>query len=159
MLAYVFWHRPAGGVDGREYEEAQRGFHVSLRYPSACFRLAELPFSADAENDNGGYEDWYLVEDWAALGELNAHAVNAVRDEHDQAALLAAGGWGAIYELVRGAAEIPAGVEWLDKPRGESSAEFVAALPYDSIWRRQLVLGPAPEFCCSTANVGSRRRL
>jgi hypothetical protein len=155
MLAYVFWHRPAAGADVALYEDAQRAFHAAIEAPSASFRIDRLPFG-----EGGGYEDWYLVEDWAALGELNDHAVDAIRrDEHDQTASLAATGWGAVYGLVRGGAEIPAGVEWLDKPRGEASAGFIDSLPHSSIWRRQLVLGPAPEFCCGTPNPVERTRL
>lgn len=155
MLAYVFWHRPEAAADVFAYEDAQRAFHAAIEVPSVSFRIDRLPFG-----EKGGYEDWYLVDDWAALGELNAQAVDSGRrNQHDQAASHAAAGWGSVYELVRGAAEIPAGVEWLDKPRGEPSAEFVASLPHDSVWRRQLVLGPAPEFCCSTTNAVSRTRL
>ena len=155
MLAYVFWHRPAAEADASAYEVAQRAFHTAVETPSTSFRIDRLPFG-----EGGGYEDWYLVDDWEALGELNAEAVDRLRrDKHDHAASLAAAGWGAVYELVRGEAEIPQGVEWLEKPRGESSKEFVASLPHDSIWRRQLVLGPAPEFCCSTTNAAFRTRL
>jgi hypothetical protein len=156
MLAYVFWHRPKPGVDVADYEEAQRGFHVSLETPSASFRLAELPF----RDGPGGYEDWYLVEDWAALGELNAQAVDATRAHpHDRIASLAADGWGGVYALARGVAEIPAGVEWLDKPRAESSREFIASLPHPALWRRELVLGPAPEFCGAGPESSDRERI
>ncbi|HEX6688350.1 MAG TPA: hypothetical protein VF085_06760 [Solirubrobacterales bacterium] len=152
MLAYVFWHRPGEGVDVATYEQAQRAFHTAIKLESACFRVERLPFAKD-----GGYEDWYLVEDWAALGELNARAVDSAREgTHDRAAALAAGGWGGLYESVRGPAKIPKGTEWLDKPRGEPAAEFVASLPHESVWRRQLVLGPAPEFCCAAPENAAR---
>jgi hypothetical protein len=155
VLAYVFWHRPAAAADVTAYEEAQHAFHAAIDVPSSSFRIERLPFG-----EGGGYEDWYLVADWAALGELNAHAVDpGRRNQHDRAASHAAAGWGAIYELARGAAEIPVGVEWIEKPRGTSSGEFVASLTHESVWRRQLVLGPAPEFCCSTTNAVSRTRL
>lgn len=156
MLAYVFWHRPRSGVGVDEYEERQREFHSSLDASSACFRIAELPFG----DRDRAYEDWYLVDGWAALGELNESAVDSLRrNPHDRAATHAAAGWGSVYMLARGTEEIPDGVEWLEKPRGEPSDEFVASLPHGAIWRRQLVLGPAPEFCCSTANALSRTRL
>jgi hypothetical protein len=152
MLAYVFWHRPKPGVDARDYEQAQRAFHASLQRRSACFRLARLPFTGEA-----GYEDWYLVEDWESLGRLNELAVDPLHAPgHDRVATLAAEGWGAVYELVRGDATIPVAVEWIEKPRGEPSGEFVASLPHDDVWRRQLVLGPAPEFCCSVAASDTR---
>lgn len=156
MLAYVFWHRPRAGLAAAEYEAAQRSFHAALETPSACFRLTTLPFTdglervGDAPGDR--YEDWYLVEDWAGLGRLNEAAVDAVRRaDHDRAAAKAAAGWGAVYALQRGPAEIPAGAEWRDKPAGTSAAEFVDSLPSGPVWRRQLVLGPAPEFCVTCA--------
>lgn len=156
MLAYVFWHRSREGVDAGAYEEAQRAFHAALQTPSACFRLERLPFG-DGED---GYEDWHLVDDWTAIGELNARAVDeARRPAHDQAASLAGAGWGAIYELARGIERIPEGVEWLEKPRGEPSEEFIASLPHESVWRRQLALGPGPEFCSSTTASDVRRRI
>jgi hypothetical protein len=152
MLAYVFWHRPKAGVEAAEYEDAQQAFQATLATPSACFRLAELPFAT-----GGGYEDWYLVDDWAGIGELNDAAVDATRrGTHDQAASLAADGWGGVYELLQGAAEIPTGIEWLDKPRGTPLDEFIALLPHQGVWRRQLVLGPAPEFCCSRPETDAR---
>jgi hypothetical protein len=152
VLAYVFWHRPEAAADISAYEDAQRAFHTAIEVPSASFRIDRRPFG-----EGGGYEDWYLVEDWAALGELNESAIDDVRrPSHDQAASHAAAGWGSVYELVRGVAEIPAGLEWLEKPRGESSAEFIDSLPHESVWRRQLVLGPAPEFCGATAGSNVR---
>jgi hypothetical protein len=155
MLAYLFWHRPKPDSDVAAYEDAQRAFHAGLDVPSACFRLAELPFGGDA-----GYEDWYLIEDWQELGELNRAAVDPTRGPfHNRAASSAAMGWGGVYSLMRGPAAIPDGVEWLDKRRGDPSDDFVAALPHDAVWRRQLVLGPAPEFCVSAAPSPSREQI
>lgn len=152
MLAYLFWHQPREGVDLAAYEDAQRSFHAEIEVESACFRVESLPF-----REGDGYEDWYLVESWAQLGELNARAVDSTRrPAHDRAASMAAVGWGGLYGLVRGEAMIPVGVEWLDKPRSESSEEFIASLPHESVWRRQLVLGPAPELCCTTPATDTR---
>ena len=144
MLAYLFWHRPQPGVERGEYEEAQRQFHALLEIESACFRVEQLPFK-----DGAGYEDWYLVEDWQALGDLNAAAVDAQRNGgHDRAAGMAAGGWGGIYASVRGTATIPSGARWTYKDRGQSTADFLAGIDGSvPAWQRQLVLGPAPEFC------------
>lgn len=145
MLAYIFWHRPRTDANRDLYEEAQRAFHSALETTiSACFRVAALPF--DGERD--GYEDWYLVESWEGLGELNRAAVDPTRrPAHDRAAAAAADGWGGVYSLVRGRASIPAGVRWCEKPRGEPSERFVASLPETTVWQRQMVLGPGPEFC------------
>lgn len=147
MLAYLFWHRPRPEVDAAEYEEAQRGFHARLEAESACFRVDRLPF-----DDGPGYEDWYLIEDWAALGELNARAVDPVhRPDHDRAAAMVSEGWGGVYASVQGPETIPAQARWLYKPHGQSTADFLAGIEAGaSIWQRQLVLGPAPEFCVAS---------
>jgi hypothetical protein len=155
MLAYVFWHRPRRGVSADEYEEAQRRFHEAIEAPSACFRLARLPFA-----DGGGYEDWYLVDDWSDLGDLNAAAVDeARRPAHDRAAADSVEGWGGVYAAVQGPATIPEGTEWHHKPRLVPVETFISDLPETTIWRRQLVLGPAPEFCVVVAESPDRERI
>ena len=115
-----------------------------LEVESACFWVEQLPFG-----DGPGYEDWYLVEDWQGLGELNAAAVDArLKGGHDRAAGMAAEGWGGIYASVRGPAAIPAEATWKYKPREKSTAEFLAGIEEQApVWQRQMVLGPAPEFC------------
>ena len=158
MIAYVFWHRPRAGVEIGAYEAALRAFHGSLASThSASFRLDALPFAAGE-----GYEDWYLVEDWAALGELNAAAVDARhRAPHDAAASRAGQGWGGMYGLVRGEAEPPPSVRWVDKPPGMPYEPFIASLtpPGVAIWRRMLVLGPAPELCVAEPGQTGRERV
>jgi hypothetical protein len=156
MLAYVFWHRPRPGVESEAHEEAQQAFHSSLGVTSASFRVAELPFGGG----ESGYEDWYLVEHWQGLGDLNRAAVDPTRRPgHDRAASHSADGWGAIYALVRGPATIPDGVRWRHKPRGESSEGFIASLPEATIWQRQMVLGPGPEFCTVAPESDGRKRI
>jgi hypothetical protein len=146
MLGYVFWHRRAGSAAREDYERSLIEFHQALRgalVASASFRVERLPFTA-----TGGYEDWYLVESWAALGELNDAAVSEPRaGPHDVVAGLAGEGWGAVYGLVRGTPAAPAGVRWMDKPDGERYEAFLRGVRAEALWQRQLVLGPAPEFC------------
>jgi len=143
MLAYLFWHQPQPGVDRDAYEDAQRAFHARLEASSASFRLDALPFR-EAE----GYEDWYLVDDWRGLGELNAAAVDAGRRaDHDLAASMSGRGWGGVYQLLRGPVSPPQEASWIEKPRGESLERFLSAIEAEAIWQRQMVLGPAPEFC------------
>lgn len=154
-LAYLFWHRPAEGVDAAAYEAAHGAFRRALEVESAAFRLSELPFG-----EGGGYEDWYLVDDWAGLGELNVAAVDARRHlAHEGIASMAGPGWGAVYAPIRGGASIPLRAEWLDKPRGESYESFLATLPETTIWQRQMTLGPAPEFCGERAGTAERTAL
>jgi hypothetical protein len=167
VLAYLFWHRPLESSDVQAYERAQVAFHRSLhRAPpvglcaSAVFRLAQLPFLGPADA-GPGYEDWYLVEDYAALGVLNGAAVGrGHRTAHDEAARRLGAGAGGLYALVEGerraalqsAAEARLAV-WVARPAG-SAQRALGELLGDgmdpgraSLWRRQLVLGPGPEFC------------
>ena len=157
MLAYLFWHQPRPGVDRDEYEEAQRAFHAALDVPSACFRVEELPFATGGARD--GYEDWYLVEGWQGIGELNEAAIDARRrTQHDRAAAMVARGWGAIYASVAGPEVIPEHARWLEKPAGAPLEALLEALPSEAaVWRRQLVLGPAPELCVAAAGPARHR--
>jgi hypothetical protein len=154
-LAYVFWHRPADGVEPPDYEARLAGFHRALAadpprgYGGSCaLRLA-----------HGGYEDWYLIPDWAALGELNAHAVRGSRaGPHDAAAARAGDGTAGVYAHLAGPVQPPAQPHgaWLAKPAGLPYAEFHAALgatlpPGASAWQRQLTLGPAGEYTVRAA--------
>ena len=140
MLAYVFWHRPAD--DTPQYADALRAFHLALASrPSAGFvasrtaRVGPLPWLG-----GGGYEDWYFVEDFTALGLLNDAAVDAAHlSEHAAVAHLNASGAGGLYKLIRGDWQADAAHEWSPTP-------FATPGP-GSLWQRQMVLGPAPEYC------------
>lgn len=193
MLAYVFWHRPrdAGAVEG--YEQAQLAFHRSLAHSrpvgmcaSAVFRVGEIPWlpgvgagvvggegDADATRREGadtpaGYEDWYLLEDFAALGVLNEAAVgHGHRTSHDEVARRYGDGTASIYGLMEGDHRNEllgsAGVAvWVASPPG-SIRRMTGEMLGDgvdrghaSLWRRHLVLGHAPEYCLLA---GSRARL
>lgn len=158
MLAYLFWHRPRVGVDPEDYERHLARFHETLAAEisaSACFRVRQLPFV-----EHGGYEDWYLVEEWAALGLLNDLAVSGRRGTaHDAAADLAGAGWGGVYRAVRGTPHPPEGTRWVSKPRDQTYRSFLDAEPAASVWQRELVLGPAPEFCLEEEPGPGRHRL
>jgi hypothetical protein len=150
VLAYVFSHRPAEGVDGAAYEAALRRFHAAL---------ASAPLSGFVRSSTfkvgDRYSDWYLVDGSAALDVLNAAAVSGTRTPaHDSAARMAADGVGKLYSLVSG--EPPAGSGFeirFSKPAGVGYADHYERLrPYSggrgvSLWRRMMVLGPPPEFC------------
>jgi len=143
-LAYVFWHRPAEDVERDHYEDLLRGFHAKLDSVSACFRLDVLPWK-----HTDGYEDWYVVSDWAALGALNEAALApARRAEHDAAAHASAHAWGGVYRLLDGPAEPPLAVRWV--PAREDAP---------AVWQRQMVLGPAPEFCLGGRDPHGRVRV
>ncbi|HEY4897998.1 MAG TPA: hypothetical protein VII01_18155 [Solirubrobacteraceae bacterium] len=174
MLAYIFWHQPSAAEQAAEYEDALVGFHRSLARSlpvgtraSAVFRVASLPwpishaYGEEAGGDGAGpsYEDWYLLEDYAALGVLNKAAVGrGHRTSHDEAARRFGGGAGALYGLIEGepcAAALGEAAKaiWIARPAGAPRRGLSEMLgdgmepSRASLWRRQLVLGPAPEFC------------
>jgi hypothetical protein len=152
-LAYVFWHRPATGVDPAGYEAALDRFHQVLGAPGGSCALA-LEAAPWLPGDGAAYEDWYLVPDWAALGALNHHAVTAARAApHDAAARASAHGIAGVYALLHGAAGPPAQPwrAYLAKPPGMPYPDFHAALAATlpagtSAWQRQMTLGPAGEY-------------
>ena len=174
MLAYLFWHAPAERVALERYEEALTAFHRSLAHSppfgfegSAAFRIAEVPWAGShahgrpqEEAPGSWYEDWYLVEDFAALGVLNEAAVaRGHRTSHDRAAKGLGSAGAGVYRLIEGelasasALAECAHATWVAPPAGAGRVELGAMLGdgvdpgAGSVWQRQLVLGPAPEFC------------
>lgn len=159
MLAYVFWHWRQAQAAANEYEGRQRRFHAALAAApspgfvrSFSFGVSGAPWAASGGD---AYEDWYLVEDFGALGALNEAAVSASRAApHDAAAALAGGGSGGVYRL-RSGAVLPAAkyTYWLAKPGGMTYRELFAQLEPvvdrsgGALWMRQMVLGPARELC------------
>jgi len=160
VLAYVFWHRPAPGVAQEGYEQALARFQRSMTANPpggfvccACLRVDSLPWLA---GEGPGYEDWYVLEDFAALGVLNEAAVGRGHvSAHDAAARHAGPGTGSVYRLLEGhghPGEARVAV-WIDKPRGVASPLLAGLLgdgmdaPHAGLWQRQLALGPAPEYC------------
>jgi hypothetical protein len=158
VLAFVFWHAPAAGVLPDDYEDAVGAFHAALAEDppagfrrSLTFRIGDAPWQA-----GGGYEDWYLVDGSHALDPLDEAAVSsAAGARHDVVAALAGQGAGGLYRL-RAGREAIADADtaiWLGKPAKVSYDELYQRLspwcqePGVGLWRRQMVLGPAPEFC------------
>jgi hypothetical protein len=158
MLAYVFWHWPVTGAEN--YAQSLIDFHDRLSaYPPERFlgsttaRISGAPWLVDSEEV---FEDWYFVEDFAALGLLNEAAPSEARQaQHDEVARLAEGGSGGLYALRSGEVlgVAPAISLWFAKPSGVSYRQLHAALeealfttPH-ALWQRQMVLGPGPEYC------------
>jgi hypothetical protein len=150
-LAYVFWHAPAEAGDVAAYERALAAFHAVLRDDpppgfsgSAALRVTGAPWLPGGR----GYEDWYLLGDFADLGTLNEAAVSGRRQgPHDAVAVRSEHGAGGVYASWTGPPDVPTGaVRWFAKAPGRSYDELRAALS-GTTWQRQLVLGPAPEFC------------
>ena len=71
MLAYVFSHRSAGGVDVADYEAALRRFHATLASAAPAGFLSSLTFRVGDR-----YSDWYLVANSTALDVLNKAALS-----------------------------------------------------------------------------------
>jgi hypothetical protein len=101
------------------------------------------------------------VADFAALGELNDAAVSGSRRApHQEAAALADGGAGGLYRLIAGepSSRDHRIAAWFRKPPGmsyemlQTEIETRGRQTRFTLWQRQLVLGPAPEFClqCSS---------
>ena len=152
MIVYLFWHWPER-AEG--YEEGLVEFHRRLAAAgvpglagSAAYRVEGLPWLGAGT----GYEDWYAVGGFGDLEALNREAVAPpLRPHHDRPALAAAGGAGGLYQVHSGTLDLDQEtVTWLAKPRGAPYPDFYASLPTTGfLLRRQMVLGPAPEFCAA----------
>jgi hypothetical protein len=119
VLAYLSWHRPAATVEIDAYEQALEQFHRSLAHRppcgfrgSAALRAPQLPWLAAAADAGaepgrahsvqaGGYEDWYLLDDWAAVGVLEEAAVaRGHHGAHERIASRAGPATSSIYRLL-----------------------------------------------------------
>ena len=170
MLAYVFWHWRRPEVDAAAYETAQRRFHAALAAaPSPGFAYSHSALLHGAPWAAGGdsaYEDWYVIQESAALDSLNHAAVSASRQApHDAAAALAAGGAAGLYTLRRGTAiTAPKRATWFGKPPGMTYAALDQLLDEVTaagacVWMRYMVLGPTPEFVLHGAGIKLPRPL
>lgn len=175
----MFWHTPRPDADVASYEAAQLAFHAALAADppdgfsaSWILRTGQLPWLR-APSDPG-YEDWYLVDGFAALDRLNDAAVSGGRrGPHDRAAAASASGAAGLYRPWPGASVPDQGPDvvtppvgrpvvshWLAKPAAYSYEawrdELLARLPVHArTWQRQMVLGPTPEFCVQLGRAGA----
>lgn len=164
LLAYVFWHWPPAAAVVPTYEADLVSFHASLasRPPAGFVRSATFVVSGASwlPEQQESYEGWYLVRDWAAVGELNHDAVaTAHAASHDRIAHQADSGAGGLYAL-RAGDDAPGQTQatWFAKPPGWSYGQLDTALDgwLDegiALWQRQMALGPAPEFCLRGSTV------
>lgn len=160
MLAYVFWHWPQSSVDAESYVAHLESFHRTLAankpkgfQRSVVFRIED----ADWLQTRGAvYEEWYLLDDSAAMDPLNDAAVSgACEQPHNLVAREAAGGTGGLYRLRSGEEVLHEArfAVWLAKPDGVSYKNFYETLgpltsqPNVALWGRQMTLGPTTEFC------------
>ena len=174
MLAYITWHRPARTVDVAAYERAVSHLHSSLAHlppsgfgGSVAFRAAELPWLGAADGpseDPAGYEDWYLVDSWSAVGVLEEACISHGHlRAHDAVASKAGVSTGAIYRISEGSARLQdARVSVWVTPAREHEHPSIEALLGDGmdpatagLWRRCIGLGPAPEYCLLAEEVSA----
>src|SRR3954466_6068170 len=164
MLAYVFWHTPAPSADLERYERLLIDFHKTLSAhapggfrTSLVFRIANAPWIGAGGN---AYEDWYVIDNSAALDAINDAAVSGPRKApHDLVASFAASGAAGLYRLKSGSLdEMKHGRHawWFSKPAGSYDAFFqqlrpLSEAPQTNLWMRQMVLSAAPEFCLRSA--------
>ena len=160
MLAYVFWHWPQPQIETGSYVDHLVEFHRTLAAnkpngfrESVVFRITNANW---LNTDGEAYEEWYLLDDSAAMDPLNEAAVTGVCEEpHNRVAREAADGTGGLYRLRTGAEDLREAkfAVWLSKPNGVSYKDFYASLepitsqPGVALWGRQMTLGPTTEFC------------
>jgi len=160
MLAYVLWHRRNQAAPRDVYEEKLTRFHQVLDEShlagfrgAVVARIAEAPWFVENFET---YEEWYVLDGSSVLDELNEIAVSGARKEpHDELARLANDFRAGLYQLKMGPFTTVSGntATWLSKPAGTTYQSFYGSLSepltvsQGSLWRRQMVLGPTPQFC------------
>jgi hypothetical protein len=163
MLAYVFWHLPAPTAKLTDYERLLIEFHKTLAAhapagfrSSQAFRISNAPWIAAGAP---AFEDWYLLDNSAALDAINDAAISGPRKApHDLVASLAASGAAGLYRLKSGGLEAMRHARhatWFSKPAITYDAFYNQLRPITNaagaaFWMRQMVLSAAPEFCLRT---------
>ncbi|HXQ74590.1 MAG TPA: hypothetical protein VN844_29060, partial [Pyrinomonadaceae bacterium] len=135
MLAYVFWHWPQASVDTEVYVAHLEAFHRTLAanrppgfHRSVVFRIEDADW---LQTRGPAYEEWYLLDDSAAMDPLNHAAVSGICEApHNTVAREAAGGTGGLYRLRAGEEVLPEArfAFWLAKPEGVTYPNFYDAL-------------------------------
>jgi hypothetical protein len=161
MLAYVFWHWPKSDVAVEHYVLKLGAFHESLAMNAPAGFSHSLVFELRKprwlQASSIAFEDWYLVEDSAALDKLNFVAISGNNElPHNQVAFDAAGGTAGLYRLRLGDLQSlgrSPQVTWFSKSPGASYADLFSKLNAlcssagVGLWCRQMTLGPTTEFC------------
>lgn len=157
MFAYVFWHVRPDRVDVKTYEDAMSGFGRALRNQKIDGVIDNSSYWVDKVKwvEAPGYEDWVWVDELSVFERLNERAVTGPMEQpHDKIAQMTKhGGYGSFYYLIDGQRKTlgDSRVFWLSRPRGiqwrDVMPKIIASATTEvSVWRRFMVLGPAPEF-------------
>jgi hypothetical protein len=160
MLAYIFWHWPQAHVDPEVYRTHLSEFHETLArnkppgfHNSTVFQISNAAWLGKVGT---AFEDWYLVENSAALDPLNDGAVSGACEEpHNRVAREAADGTAGLYRLRYGTMRLrdARSATWFSKPSSLSyrdlydSMQLVVDENGGALWGRQMTLGPTTEFC------------
>jgi hypothetical protein len=160
MLAYVFWHWRQANIERSAYLDHLANFHQTLAANKPAGFQRSVVFSITGANwlntTGEAFEEWYLLDDSAAMDQLNEAAVSGVCEEpHNRVAREAADGTGGLYRLRAGQEDLTQArfAVWLSKPAGVSYKDFYSSLqpitsqPGVALWGRQMTLGPTTEFC------------
>lgn len=165
MRAFIMWHRPRTDVDADGYRQGLFRFFAALGAArpsgliSICSHWVEAP--APAPDQGAAFEDWYLLEDSAALDTINDAAIDrGCESSHDAAAAASRDEYTGLLRLRSGELRIEdaGAMYWLDKPADQAHLDFLAALEKSlaahdyAIWTRQMGLSPTAEFCVLTAD-------
>jgi hypothetical protein len=165
MLAYVFWHWRQSTVEKDAYEAGLIQFHRTLGSTKPTGFRGSTVFLLDSASwlatNTSAYEEWYLLDDSAAMDRINHAAVNGPCEEpHNFVARYAAGGIGGLYRLRAGLEQLGKSnfATWISKPGGVSYRDFDAQLQpivsenHATMWSRQMTLGPTTEFCLHSSS-------
>jgi len=160
MLAYVFWHWPQPTIDKELYQSNLIEFHQTLGDNKPDGFQHSVVFAVRGafwlKTDGLAYEEWYLLDDSAAMDRINYAAVNGPCEvPHNRVARNAADGIGGLYRLRHGGEHLSEAriATWFSKPAGVSYPDFDAQMRTvvdagnSSLWARTMTLGPTTEFC------------
>ncbi len=115
MLAYVFWHWPQSSIEPDTYVDSSDRVSIdtlAANKPagfqhSVVFRIRGASW---LNTNDEAFEEWYLLDDSAAMDRLNDAAVSGVCEEpHNRVAREAADGIGGLYRLRAGEEELSRG--------------------------------------------------
>ena len=160
MIGYVFWHQKVDSVTSSIYENGLKNFHSNLANAGIRGYLGSISFRVEGAYWVGakktGYEDWYYLTDSGVIDILNhGDSFGKMMAIHNNGASLATGMHAGLYQLKSSSAKHREStwVVWFSKPGGMSDEDFnrlISSTVHPNnidFWKRQMVLGPTPEFC------------